>query len=290
MHILYRKYILLSAVSFIAQLSVLNGQNLDSLLMARMEKTTEYTSATFKATRILNGHSIERTNEGQLDFRISHRFGTFNSGAYEFFGLDQATMRLGFDYGINHWLMAGFERSTFEKTWDIYLKSKFMDQSTGPFMLVGYAAASANTLRNVLPADRENIGNRMSYVVQAIIGRSFGRLSFQLAPIMIHSVYELQANQEQNYYSLGMAGSITLSKRLQFTAEYYLGLSSHNFTMTDPLSFGLNLDTGGHLFQLVVGNTQGLLDKALIANTSGTWRSGDIYFGFNLVRVFYIRS
>ena len=107
---------------------------------------------------------------------------------------------------------------------------------------------------------------------------------------MIHSVYEIQADEGQDYFSLGFAGAFSLSKRLQLTAEYFLGLSTHKFTKTDPLTIGLNIDTGGHLFQLVVGNTQGIFEKALIANTSGTWASGNIYFGFNLVRIFYLKS
>ena len=94
------------------------GQDLESLLEDQMSETTEFTSATFKATRILNGHSIERTHEGQLDFRISHRFGTINSGTYEFFGLDQAHIHLGLEYGIKDWIMVGIGRGTFEKTVD----------------------------------------------------------------------------------------------------------------------------------------------------------------------------
>jgi len=131
MCILYRQSILLSVFVFVVQLLPLNGQSLDSLLLEQMEESTEFTSATFKATRILNGHSIERTNEGQLDFRISHRFGTINSGAYEFFGLDQAHIHLSLEYGIKDWIMVGIGRGTFEKTVNGFAKFSLIRQSRG---------------------------------------------------------------------------------------------------------------------------------------------------------------
>jgi hypothetical protein len=83
------------------------------------EKSTtvakDITTGSFKTTRIVNGHSIENVGAGILDFKILHRFGAINQGGYEFFGLDQATMRIGLDYGITKNLMIGIGRSTFQK-------------------------------------------------------------------------------------------------------------------------------------------------------------------------------
>ena len=82
------------------------------------EETTSYTIASFKTNRIINLHSIENTASGVLDFKIQHRFGYLNGGIEEFFGIDQATMRFGFDYGVTNRLQIGVGRSNYEKTID----------------------------------------------------------------------------------------------------------------------------------------------------------------------------
>ena len=92
---------------------------------------TFYTTATFKTTRLVNGHSVENVAKGVLDVKISHRFGNLNEGFYELFGLDKATMRIGFDYGITNTLMIGVGRSTYQKTYDAFFKLKILRQSKG---------------------------------------------------------------------------------------------------------------------------------------------------------------
>ena len=177
MYILYRQFILFSLILLFQQFPVLNGQNLDSLLMEQMEESTEFTTATFKATRILNGHSIERTNEGQLDFRISHRFGTINSGAYEFFGLDQAHIHLSLEYGIRDWLMVGIGRGTFEKTVNGFTKFSILRQSKGlrtmPVSLSYMTGIYVNGLKLDNPDNTIEFHHRLSFVHQIQIARKF---------------------------------------------------------------------------------------------------------------------
>jgi hypothetical protein len=115
----------LFTLGIFAQDDLMNIINQDST------KEINYTSATFKSTRVLNGHSIERMVPGQLDVRISHRFGTLNSGGYNFFGLDQSNIHLGLEYGILNWLMIGVGRSEYEKTYDGFAKFSILRQSTG---------------------------------------------------------------------------------------------------------------------------------------------------------------
>ena len=156
---------------------MLNAQDLESLLMDQMEENTELTSATFKSTRILNGHSIERTPEGQLDFRISHRFGRINSGIYEFFGLDQAHIHLSLEYGIKDWIMVGIGRGTFEKTVDGFTKLSLLRQSSGvrnmPVSVSFMSGIYMNGLHWSEP-DRDNqFGHRLDFASQLMIARKF---------------------------------------------------------------------------------------------------------------------
>lgn len=104
------------------------GQDTASLfndLVKQSENKTTYTVATFQYTRIVDGHSVETLPAHVLDLRISHRFGPLSNGLYNFFGLDNATMRLGFDYGITNNFMVGVGHSTFQKTYDAFLNLKY---------------------------------------------------------------------------------------------------------------------------------------------------------------------
>ena len=103
------------------------------------EKETEYVFATFKGTRLGNGHTIETKNAGSLEFIFAHRFGAINGGWYEMYGLDDAYVRLGLDYGFTDWMSFSIGRNSFDKTMDSYLKFRALRQSTGartfPFSL-----------------------------------------------------------------------------------------------------------------------------------------------------------
>jgi hypothetical protein len=101
-------------------------KTLENELNNEEKNQTEYVTAAFKSTRLINGHTVENTGRGIMDLRISHRFGTLNKGAYELFGLDNATMRFGFDFGLTDNIMTGIGRSTFEKTFDAFLKLKIL--------------------------------------------------------------------------------------------------------------------------------------------------------------------
>ena len=100
--------------------------DLSSLLESMEEPVTNYATAGFKTTRVINSHSFENVGAGVMDVKISHRFGFINGGAYELFGLDNASIRIGADYGITKQLMIGFGRSSFEKTYDGFVKYKFL--------------------------------------------------------------------------------------------------------------------------------------------------------------------
>ena len=101
------------------------------LFAEKEEPITDKVTATFKTTRVVNGQSIENVGAGILDFRILHRFGQLSDGAYNLFGLDQASMRLGLDYGITKNWMVGIGRSTFEKQYDAFTKVRLLSQTTG---------------------------------------------------------------------------------------------------------------------------------------------------------------
>jgi hypothetical protein len=244
--------------------------------------------ATFKSTRVVNGHSVETMRGKHLDFRISHRFGRLNQGVYQLFGLDQATMRMGFEYGINDRLMVGVGRSTSEKVYDLYGKYRLIRQSTGvramPFSVTLLASAAAATVDRDAAFD-----DKLSYATQLLIARKFGeRLSLQVSPTWIYR-NRVFPGEEQGLLAIGGGGRFKLSKRISLNGEYFWASRDKNslpIPYYDSMSWGVDIETGGHVFQLHVSNSLGMIEKQFVAETAGSWGKGDIHFGFNLSRTF----
>ena len=268
-------------------------------LMSRLEKqtdqnTTNYSIATFKTTRLVNGHSVENVGKGVMDVKISHRFGTLNNGAYQLFGLDNATMRMGIDYGITSYLMVGIGRSTYQKTFDAFFKIKLLRQSTGKVNMpvtASYVPTIALRTLNWEDPNRKNyFSSRISYSHQLIIGRKFSEgTSLQLMPSFIHRNLAEVTGSPNNTWALGIGGRQKLSKRISFNVEYYYQFSGYKIPgTTNSLSAGFDIETGGHVFQLHFTNSRGMTEKTFIGETTGKWQDGDVLFGFNISRVFNI--
>ncbi len=255
---------------------------------------TEYVTATFKTTRLINGHSSENVGKHVLDVRISHRFGTLNNGAYALFGLDNATMKMDFDYGISNRLMVGAGRSSFQKTYDAFFKYKILRQSTGfkkmPVSLSYVPTIAIKTLKWENPDQKNYFSSRLSFAHQLIIARKFSEsTSLQLMPTYIHRNLANLASDPNDIYAIGIGGRQKLTRRVSFNAEYYYQIPGHKISgSVNSLSLGFDIETGGHVFQLHFTNSTAMTEKGFVSETNGKWSKGDILFGFNLSRVFNI--
>ena len=286
--------IILSLIPF----SVFAQKDLMNLLNKDAPKEINYTTATFKSTRIMNGHSIERMPTGQLDVRISHRFGTINSGAYNFFGLDQSNIHFSLEYGIFKWLMAGVGRGSYEKTFDGFAKFTILRQSTGakemPVSLSVFSSVAINSLKWVYPERTNYFSSRLSYVAQVLVARKFGpSFSFQLTPSYIHRNLVATELDPNDLLAIGAGGRMKLSKRISLNGEYYYIANPKTYLsqqIYNPLSVGFDIETGGHVFQILLTNSGAMIEKGFIGETTGSWGKGDIHFGFNISRVFTLKK
>jgi hypothetical protein len=259
-------------------------------------KKKEYVEAVFKGTRVINSQSAKLTHQGILQFMISHRFGRLNTGISEFFGLDDATIRLGLDYGISDVLQVGIGRNSLEKTYDAYLKWAFLRQSTGaramPLTAVLFSSLAINGQTFTQPELEKNFDGRITYTYQLILARKFSeRFSWQISPTYIHRNLVPTKQDQHNVTALGFAGRYKLTNRLALVGEYFYvlpGKTADDFY--NSFSVGFDIETGGHVFQLHLNNSQGMIEKFFIPQTTGKWGSGDIYFGFNISRVFDLRK
>ena len=281
----------------IALVTKLPAQDQDLLkLLGKDKPKKELVKYAFKSPRVINGHSMEFLNPGTMDFRILHRFGPLDQGYKNFFGFDQASMRMGFDFGILKSLMVGVGRSTYKKEVDAFLKFAPIRQSTGPRSSPVTVALVSGITMNGLPWADETRKNfftsRLGFYFQAIIGRKFSEgLTIQISPTMVHRNLVQLATDSNNIYALGVGGRLKMSKRIAFTWDYFYVYNGKvpgvNY---NPLSVGIDIETGGHVFQLHFSNSSGMNERAFITETTGRWDKGEIKFGFNLSRVFQIKK
>ena len=279
-------FFLLSAQVYAQGLDLLSDDEEDT------EEIIEYATATFKTNRVINGHSIETVAKREFDFKISHRFGFLNTGAYDFFGLDQATLRIGGDFGITDRLNVGIGRSNVDKTYDGFVKYKFLRQSSGaknmPISAVAISHMGITTLRWTDPNRTNYASSRLHYTHQLLLARKLNEsFSLQLSPTLVHKNLIDSLKYSNDIFAMGIGLRQKLSKRVTLNLEYFYVFENQiPDENTNSLSLGFDVETGGHVFQLFFTNAAAAFEKAFITDTKGDWANGDVRFGFNIARMF----
>ncbi|SMD32786.1 hypothetical protein SAMN04488029_1137 [Reichenbachiella faecimaris] len=266
----------------------------DDLLASLEEEQADETTwieATFKGTRVINGHSIETRKKGVMDFMISHRFGTIDGGTYELFGLDQASIRIGLEYAVTDRLYFGLGRSSFEKTYDGFVKYRLLRQSTGsktmPLSVTWLSAAAIRTLKS--PDQDLSFQDKLANTNQLLIARKFGNgISLQLMPSWVHRNLIQEGELNNDIFALGVGGRIKLSQRVALCGEYYYQFQQLNEGTTNAIAIGFDIETGGHVFQLQFTNATAMVPKGFITETTNDFFDGEIHFGFNISRTFQV--
>ncbi len=289
----------IKTLAFLITLLVLQQglQAQDDLLKGVEDSTPhkQYVTNAFKSSRVINGQSMEFIGAGVMDVRILHRFGTVNQGIDQLYGLDQASMRLGFDYGLGKSLTIGVGRSTTEKDLDGFIKYRPIWQATGPgaspVSVVLVAGMSVQTYKNTDTSKTFSFNDRTGYYYQVIIGRKFTeRITMQVSPTLVHR-NTVAPTDDNDIYAIGFGGRFKFSKHMAFVVDYfYVANGLPHTSGTNPLSVGVDIETGGHVFQLHFSNTSGMNERAFITETTNKWGKGQIQFGFNLSRVFTVKK
>ncbi len=252
--------------------------------------TEQYVSAAFKGLKIVNFESTKLVAKNELTFIVSHRFGTLKNGINTFFGLDDAVTRLNFVYGISDGFNIGVSRSSFQKIYEASAKYRLLRQEKNgfPFTIVGFNSVMVNTALDEDNLPLIEFKHRLGYVAQLLVSRKINtNFSVELAPTFFHDNYVQIDGQDNSQFALGLGGRHKLSKRWSVNVDYGWHLNRFSDSpFKNPLSVGFDLETGGHVFQLHFTNAQGMNTNTFLGQSTGDWSDGDIYFGFNLSRVF----
>ena len=242
----------------------------------------------FKALKIVNIESTKLASKGDLYFIVAHRFGSLKDGFEGAYGLDNAVTQLKFVYGLNDWFTVSAARS--ELAYDFSGKYLLKSQETNgfPIAVAGFTSIGFNNTLKENSYPNMKFENRLIYVAQLLVSRKFNnKLSLELAPTFFHENFVIDDNQDNSQFALGMGGRYKFAKRWSVNVDYAAHLNrSSSSPFKDPLSIGVDLDTGGHVFQMHFSSSQGMHEAGFLGNTTGDWGKGDIFFGFNLLRVF----
>lgn len=255
-------------------------------------------TSTFNGSHIVNTQSTNVMEGGRLNFLIGHRFGAINEGAFNLFGMDFSSIRLGFEYGITDRLTAGLGRSSLGKNYDGSLKYRILTQTKGaknmPVSLVGFVSSSFSAVdvrsdKNV--SDNHQFSNHMVHTFQLLASHEFSHLvSVQISPTLIHRNQVDSKVQDNDIISTGIGARVKLSKKMHLNADYhYVFNKDSDRTLHDPIALGLDIVTGGHVFKIHLSNSVGMIEKEYITNTTDDFFDGDIRIGFTVLRSFVIK-
>ncbi len=262
-------------------------------LLAEIDKDSvvdEYATAAFKGLKIVNFESTKLVAKKELTLVVSHRFGSVENGFDSFFGLDDAVTRLNFIYGISEGFNIGVSRSSYQKIYEGSLKYRLINQRENgfPFTIVGYNSLMINTALEKDNLPKLKFKHRLSYATQILISRKVNtNFSVEMIPTYFHDNYVAINEQDNAQFAIGLGGRYKLGKRWSLNMDYGIHLNrAGNSPFRNPLSIGIDLETGGHVFQMHFTNAQPMNTNGFLGQALGNWEDGDIYFGFNLSRVF----
>ena len=244
--------------------------------------------ATFKASRIVNSQSIELPRPGTLEFMILHRFGSMSDGFYDLYGMDEAVIRFDLKYGLNDFLAFGLGRSSMNKTYDVFSKVKLLRQKQGgsstPISLAIFTKCEIQTVVKEM-----DITDRLTFDIQALIARKFSRsFSLQVMPTLIHRNLILDSDDSNDLFSIGLGGRMKLTKRTSINLDTFFPIGDRPGSFKQGWGLGYDIETGGHVFQVMVTNAQGSFESEYIENASGEFENFELFIGFNISRVFSI--
>lgn len=260
----------------------------DLLSLLEDDSSPQLVTSIFKDSRVVNAQSSKQSAKGELKFLIQHRFGTLNSGFYNLWGIDNSHVRMGFDYGVSDRFMVSLGRSSYNKQYDFSVKGKIAQQ-THQFPIVismfsGFFVTHPKATDR--QADNFDILNHFSFTNQLIIARKFSsNFSLVILPTHIHR-NQVKHGEPFDPLFLGVGGRYKITKKVSINSEYFYSFDELSEAYHNMLSFGFDIETGGHVFSLHMSNSRGMNEPTFLTETTGDWLDGDIYFGFNISRVF----
>lgn len=255
---------------------------------------------TFMAPRNINLYTVQNLSKGELHYSIMHTFGEVKSGYQNLWGIDSgANVRFSFEYGLSNKLSVGIGRSSLDKLVDLSGRYHILKQTTQGDMPVSVSFAGTLGINTSQLGFVENLGlagysvaDRLSFAGSLLVARKFSEnLSLQVSPTAVwFNRVGFETNIEdgstQGYVGLGLSGRYKIRPRTALTLQYIPTLNQ--FDKNHNIAVGIDIETGGHVFQMFFTTTPALNDQYLVAGSNGSFIEREFRFGFNVNRLFQI--
>ena len=277
-------------------MALLPGELLAQLERQRVVENRE-TELTFMAPRNINLYTVQHLSKGELHYSIMHTFGEVNTGPRNLWGIDQgANVRFSFEYGITDRYSVVLGRSSMDKVIDTGTRLSLLRQTVNdkmPISLSVIPLVGINSSDLSFLDENYTFSDRLHYSLSVPIARKFSdKLSLQLSPIFAHynrvgNELNLTDPQTNNYFSTALSGRFKYSRMSAISFQYIPALTDAD-RLTDNIAIGIDIETGGHVFQMFFTTSRALHEPYLIASDNGNFFDREFRFGFNVNRLFRV--
>lgn len=265
----------------------------------------------WKDIHLISVPTTKTVDRHHMEFNLMHRLGNLGGasggGSHTLYGFDVASdIYFSFDFGITKNIQLGIGRSKQKELVDLDFKYRPLTQKDGgsPISLAlyedfGVIPESNNAFYNAGDSSRHSIADRFVYVTQVIISRRFNkRISLELVPTLNfrnHVLTAMNTNKgvfdENAIPAIGAGGRYMFNGFVGIIADYYYIISPYRVNNNvqsyyNAFSIGVEMHTGGHVFQITFSNAGGILPANLIPYTTSSWADGGFKLGFAISRLF----
>ncbi len=237
-------------------------------------------------------HSVQSANlptavimpQGSWLFEISHRFDSpFSNGGSDLWGLDgPAYNRLGLAYSVHDRAQLGILRSNVEDNTELNAKVGVWSGSGGmPLEVAVMVGAALNTQVFEIEGAEDNEAQLYAQLLlNALLG---DRFALGVVPTLLHNqrLRDVDAHQA---IALGVHGQLYVSPSMSLLGEWLLAPEREGLEH-DPATFGIEFQTRGHFFKLLVTNQARLNPTQFLAGTPTSFEPDEWRFGFNITRL-----
>jgi hypothetical protein len=262
------------------------------ILQSESPAKGEKVIATFKGDKIVNIEANETVRHKNLDIRINHLFGNMGKesggGIHNFYGLDQsADIRIGLHYGITDKFMIGVAREKRNENFEGLVKYRLLEQTTDNNIPLAITLFANTTYSIKELGDVNKDVYRFTYLTQVIFARKFSsKFSFALVPSYLHRNF-VPADDDNNTFSLSGGLRLKFTRSTSIVSDYTHTFGRKNLVEDtyDVLGIGFEIETGGHVFSLMLSNASGCVANDYLVNTVDSWGKGGIKMGFIISRM-----
>lgn len=247
---------------------------------------------TFENLILINTHSVENLSQNTLEFIIQHRFGKLSKNLSDLYGIyAPSNIRIGLNYGITDWFMAGLGTTKNGSFQDLKWKFKILRQTKKNEMPITLSYSGNIALVAGPKENFQELAHRVSYFHQLAIARKFGYyFSLQVTPSFMHfNLVDSSKDYVHDNFGVTVSGKVKISPQTSVIFEYtqgrLLSMPEDEEYQTKPgLGLGVEIATTSHSFQIFVSSYDGILPQDDIVYNLNDFTKAELVLGFNITR------